>query len=146
MQWRSKGGWWGWFAPGGKIEVIPKKLERVKVFWRGGGEILGKGYKRAVDERKLERDQKKKVVKKIWGIRQKSRGAASTLATPLCECAHLNGNRTISRQNHIATQTIGTATWTVCREIVLCTNDIATELYRDTKWLFLILQRHKRMP
>ena len=44
-------------APGGKIEVIPKK-------------ILGRGYKRAVDERKIERLQKK-VVKKFLGYETK---------------------------------------------------------------------------
>ena len=37
-------------AVGGKIGVIPKNLERVKVF--RGGEILGRGYKRAVDKQK----------------------------------------------------------------------------------------------
>ena len=62
MQWRSKGGWGGGAPPravlfgGGKIKVIPKNLERDKVFW--GGEILGRGYKRAIDERKIERIQK----------------------------------------------------------------------------------------
>ena len=34
---------------GGKIEVIPKNLERVKAF--RGGDILGRGYKRGVDEK-----------------------------------------------------------------------------------------------
>ena len=57
---------------GGEIEVIPKNLEREKAFW--GGEILGRGYKRAVDERKIDRLQKK-VVKKILGYETKiSRG------------------------------------------------------------------------
>ena len=49
---RGGGGDWG-----GKIEVTPKNLESVKVFW--GGEILGRGYKRVVDERKIEEVQKK---------------------------------------------------------------------------------------
>ena len=39
------------------MEVIPKNLEREKVF--SGGEILGRGYKRAVDERKIERLKKR---------------------------------------------------------------------------------------
>ena len=49
-------------APGGKIEIIPKNLVGGKVFW--GGEIIGRGYKRALDGRKIERLQKK-VAKKI---------------------------------------------------------------------------------
>ena len=58
-------------AVGGKIGVIPKNLERVKVF--RGGEILGRGYKRAVDKQKIKRVQKK--AKKILGYETKiSRG------------------------------------------------------------------------
>ena len=45
-------------GPAGKIEVIPKNLVREKVFW-GAGEILERGYKRAVDGQKIERLQKK---------------------------------------------------------------------------------------
>ena len=66
-------------ASGGKIEVIPKNLEREKVFWRG--EILGRGYKRAVDEGKIERLQKRSS-KKFWGMRQKSRGVANLKSAP----------------------------------------------------------------
>ena len=57
---------------GGKIEVIPKNLVRRKVFW--GGEILGRGYKRAVDYWK-DREAPKKDGQKILGYERKiSRG------------------------------------------------------------------------
>ena len=55
------------FGGGGKIEVIPKNLERVRAF--RGGDILGRGYKRGVDE-------------KFRGIRQKYRGAANLRSAP----------------------------------------------------------------
>ena len=50
------GGQWGRFAPGGKIEVILQNLARGKAFL--GGDILGTGYKRVVDGRKIEKLQK----------------------------------------------------------------------------------------
>ena len=47
-----------------KLRLYLKSLRMEKVFL--GGEILGRGYKRAVDERKIENLQKK-VVKKFLG-------------------------------------------------------------------------------
>ena len=76
IQWRSKG---GQSAPGGKIEVILKNLVREKYF--EGGEILGRGYKRAVNGRKIERLQKKSS-KKFWDMRLKSRRAANLRSAP----------------------------------------------------------------
>ena len=82
-QWRSKGGDRAvrpgrHFLGGGKIDAMPKNLERVKVFW---GKILERVYKRAVNERKIER-VKKRSSKKYWGMRRKSRGAANLRSAP----------------------------------------------------------------
>ena len=57
-QWRSKGGGvMGRSAPGGtfrraaKLRLYLKSLSMQKIFWEW--EILGRGYKRAVEERKI---------------------------------------------------------------------------------------------
>ena len=53
---------------------------------RGSREILGRGYKRAVDERaknrKVAKKEKKRSSKKCWGKRQKSGGAANLRSAP----------------------------------------------------------------
>ena len=71
----------GWFAPGGKIEMILKNLVRWKVFLKAG-KILG-GYKRAIHGRKNRQAPKKRSSKNFWSITLKSRGATYSLTTPL---------------------------------------------------------------
>ena len=54
---RGEEGRWGRSAPGGKIELVAKNLERGKYLVEG--KILGRSYKRAVAERKIEGLEKK---------------------------------------------------------------------------------------
>ena len=79
---------------GGDLSRATAKLRLYLKFGKGkrvlkGRKILGRDYKRVVDERKVGIAQKM-VVKKFWGMRQESRGAVNirsasggNLATPL---------------------------------------------------------------
>ena len=53
------------FLGGRKVKVIPKNLGKEKVHW--GWEILGRDYKRAVDEWKIK--IQKKGRRKNFGVR-----------------------------------------------------------------------------
>ena len=62
-------------APGSKIKVIPINLEREKSTSTNFRKGLQKNHK-----------SKKRLSKKFWGMKQKSRWTVDTLATPLCLC------------------------------------------------------------
>ena len=71
-------GRWGWASPGGKIGAILKILGRGKLFW-GRGKILWEGgdySENGGNRRRSEifQTSKKKVVKNLWGNRQKKAG------------------------------------------------------------------------
>ena len=66
---------------GGDLPRAAAKLRLYLKFGKGkrvlkGRKILGRGYKRVVDERKVGTAQKM-VVKKFWGMRQESRGVVN---------------------------------------------------------------------
>ena len=69
------GGRCGRSATGGKIKVIPKSLEREKLF--RGGEKFQEGVMK-----EPQMSEKQSGSKKFWGVRQQSRGAANLRSAP----------------------------------------------------------------